>query len=648
MMSLSDRRSEALSDDDQIVFFRRITSGIRYGILNLEKMHISIRSLIGIPKILRLLPNVWKIHLFDNMVTDSGLQSVLNMFKIHTNLNTLDIGCNDISDRSILALSELIRISTFRRIQLGRKEMVWQANRFSVDSISSLIDSIPEKNRIECFGLSGAVIIRAKKSSQRKILSVSISQLVSKCKNLSTLDVSYLGFTEGDQDNLGNGLSMSSHLRVLRLCGNSFAKRTSLVSGIVHVSSLKSLDLSSCLLQDNSIIILADALKKGWGLIYLNISENPIGSNGIGYLFKCLSENVHLYDLNVSHTGFNSEISTELSIFLEMNYTLGNLDMSRNNIGDSLVETMSRSFSQNISISYLNLSSCRISDQGAIPFMVALSSNKFLKRLILKDNFLSNDFGFDIVEILRSNETVFKIDCSSNKLDMFSTEAINKLCYRNKISIKDQRIAPLKKEYIQLSIKKSQVPSVAKLLEEEYHTLDSLRNDSVSLEVDIEEYRFKSNERISSAKRIINELEQIIGEEERTIQDLKQKEIEMIEESENRINEINQSTERDLLEKNKYDRNSEIVESECEKVVNNMHHEKELLNKEIEDLEAFIDSIKRMNENKNELISCKIPLLPNASTIFDALIIPEVSNNSKKSARRSGSTGGSSRRKSNK
>ena len=641
----SDRGADIIqNNDDKIDFMKQIKSNLKYNILNLEKMRLTIRGLIGIPKILRFLPKITKINFYDNLIQDSGVHSVFNMFRTHLQIKSLDIGCNDLSDGSILTLCDLLKKTNINRLQLGRKEVTWQANKFSLDFLSNLLNVIIEKNNIECLGLSGIIGIKSKKMIQKSPLSYFINQLVQNSNTISTLDISHLGFVETDQDLLGKGFSINKSLRYLNLKGNSFPNSINLVNGIKLIKTLKYLDLSSCLLNKNSCIILSDALSKDWELISLNLSENPIGSEGIGYLLRSLSKNIYLNSLNISHTCFDSNISNDLTYFLENNLSLQKINFSKNFFGDSLIFIFSQFLDSNDIITDLSFNSCRITDEGGISLVHSLIYNKSLYHIDLSDNFLTTSFGFQLVDLLRPNEIIKKIKINSNKLDLFSMEAVENLCKRNKFAKEEVEYLPLRQEYIQLSIKKSQIPRFMDKLKKIENKKEELNSKSITLEVDYDSFNTNSKINLLETERLIKEYERMILDEQKFIDDFSLKQEELINESNQRILDINKNTEKELEEMKNLEISSEKIETETEKIHHNTKIEKEKLLKEIENLQKLL---KEINEIENDPIKLSNYNPPHFSIDTDfstistltLLKIPEFnlssSRSNKKSTRRS-------------
>lgn len=563
--------------------------------------------LTRVPKLLRIKPTITKINLYDNMIMDSGLQSLLQILLSNPQITSIDIGCNDLTDGSLLCIMEIIRDTHVKKVQLGYNQFTWQANHFSREGLSQIISTVAETNRLKCFGMRGTMSIQSKRQPTDKPISLYISKLLREATNLLTLDASNLNFNESDQNHLYTGFSQNKTLKHLNLTGNQFSQGTFLIEGITKIKSLVYLNLNSCSILTPTCLTISNALSSGWPLISLDLSNNKIGSLGISSLFNTLSTNETLTSLNISSNNFDSNIGPSLKKFMLSNHVLSSLDISKNHLSDSIALIFAETLPINDSLADLNLATTWTTDAGAVEIAKSIVRNTSLRKIIFKDNFLSTLVGFQLLDILQSNRTLLYIDLSSNQVDTFAIDAVNSLCKRNRILLKERKFLPLRKELIRLSIQKSKIPHVEENLKKLDNRLNELDQTNERLNDQIESYRDSTAVTLKAAKQAIKEFEMMISEEKNSIEDMKKMMIDMREQSKKSIIE---SQEKEAEEQKKFDKimqESEKVENETAAIQNNADEQQKKMSEEIEMIEKMLEEIQQMTQDKENFHNWEIP-----------------------------------------
>jgi hypothetical protein len=82
--------------------------------------------------------------------------------------------------------------------------------------------------------------------------------------------------------------------------------------------------------------VISRRFGQSWGIVRLNLSNNPIGTKGIAKLLKVLFINNTVAELNLSQTGLESVIADDLRAFLQSTTVLRDFDLSRTNLGDPI------------------------------------------------------------------------------------------------------------------------------------------------------------------------------------------------------------------------------------------------------------------------------------------------------------------------
>ena len=571
--------------------------------------------LTRVPKLLRLMPSIKKINLYDNMIMDSGLQSLYQSMLSYPNIKSIDIGCNDLSDGSIMCIMDTIKNTHVTKLQIGYRHYSWQANHFSREGLSQIISMVSQTNKIECFGMNGVIVGRTKRSPAQTPLSEYFAELLQKATNLKTLDASHLEFNESDQDNLYYGFSKNSTLHYLNLSGNNFGQGTRTIEGISKIQSLVYLNLSSCKITSQSCSILANALQFGWSLISLDLSNNKVNSNGASHLFTTLARNQTLVFLNLSNNSLDSSIGPALKKFLVSNKVLSSLDLSKNHLSDPIALAFAESFPENESLTDLNLSSCWITDEGAIEMAKTLAHNTTMKRLTMRDNFLSNAIGYHIIDTLKINTILLWVDFTSNHVDAFALDALMCLCKRNKVLLKERKYLPLRKELIRLSIQKSKIPNAEAYLQLLTQRRSDLEEKNDQLDSKIINYKLDTESTLQITMKEIADYKSMIEEETKSIEEMKNEIENMKRRSTKFIKELNDSQASDQKKYDELVAEADKVDKETKEIREQSAEEQAKIKEEIAEIEKLLEQIRKITSNKENYKSWKIPEFPDLSKI---------------------------------
>ena len=615
--AMSETSREDADEEDYAHFVSQIVGGFLRKNLALEGLHLNINALTRLPKLLRLKPDLTAFRLFDNMIQDSGARALHQILMSNPQVKTVDIGCNDLSDGSMICLIDMIRETKIEKLQLGSMDSVIQGNRFSREALSQIVDVIKEVDRVKCVGLSGIIGSRIRRKYNSSQFSSYLGALVGTSKALRTLNVAALDLDDDDQEALAAGFEKNQGLRVLIMSGNSFPCGTRLVESVTRVRTLRSLNMAHCNLSTAALQVIATELKNGWELIDLNLSGNNIESDGVVYLFDVLTNNQTLVMLNLSENSFDHTISPAMKRMFLKNQIIEEFDISKNQVGDAALYALSDVIERNEALISLSVASCRVTDAGAIALGKAILRNKTLKRVVLKDNFLSNRVGFELVEILQKNETLSRLDVSSNQIDCFAIDAIKKLCHRNRILCKQRKLLELKKDIINLSIQKAKIPHLEQRLENIAATQRDLEEKTIQIDLGIENLNEKSEAVLIQTRKSINELEKQIAEEESAIEEMKTSITKMREETEVEVRTVKEKV---IYEKARYDaqmKEAETIEAQTKLVEEEAHATADSIRAQIRKFEALISEINTAMSRRKTLKDYVIPEFPREEPVGD-------------------------------
>jgi Ran GTPase-activating protein (RanGAP) involved in mRNA processing and transport len=141
--------------------------------------------------------------------------------------------------------------------------------------------------------------------------------------------------------------------------------------------------------------------------------EESYRDGGVSQLLKVLCTNDTVVELNLSQIGLEPVMTDDLRAFLQSTTVLRDFDLSRNDLGDRIAAAFGEVFPSQDTIVNLWLATCHITDEGALLIECALVSNTTMKSISLRDEFLSQQVGFALPEILKTNEALWAIDLTS-------------------------------------------------------------------------------------------------------------------------------------------------------------------------------------------------------------------------------------------
>ena len=602
---LSDNTNENI-EIDYIQFFKQLQRGFNYHTLDLDRVLFGNNVLSRLGRVLRMVPGVDRLKFYGNLIRDGGIQKVVQLLQTNPQITFLDIGSNELTDESLRHIKEILKKTCITSLQIGSFENTYQQNRFTWEAVEVMMEVIAKRGIMVCFGIGGIGALKQAKMGKAKDFSKYLSKLICRCKKLATLDISRCNLVDSDQAIIAAGFFENNSLKRLDIHENYFPSGAKLVEGICNLDNLVSLNISNCSLSESACLVLSNKMSEGWGLISLNISHNSsIGTSGIAAILSVLADNIYLVSLNISDTGCDASIVPQLSEVFTYNSILQELDISHNAIGDSLAYGF-----QSLTLHSLSLASCRISDIGAVTICKAIASNHTLKRLSLKNNFLSKGIGYEIVKILQANETLTFIDLTSTQVDCFALEGIQTICTRNKTTVHTNKLARLRKEYIHLSIQDSKIPGVLKHLDELRKKRAVLEEQIENITYEIENVDATTKVTITGVKKEIEEIKKGIEGQEEQIVEIKKNISQVTSDSDKSIAIYKEKIKKEQEEFEKAEADADKIEKETIQINKEGLALQRKLTSEVEMMEELLGNVIKNSRNRKKLKDYEIPVYP--------------------------------------
>lgn len=553
------------SEDDYKRFCRQLNRSFSKGILDLSCQRIGINILTKLTKVLRAAPHIRVFNFYGNLIRDHGIHSLLQLLMANTQVEVVDIGCNDLGNSSIPTIIEIIKSTNVKSLQLGATGVAWHNNKFSLQCLTDLINAMHGAGKIECLGLA-SIKMSTREGSRRVSIADVLADYINDDPTLKSVAICDCGFSLREEDLVTtHGLLSNERLKFLDYHSNQLADPVgpNFLAQLNLMTSLSYLDIHSCNLSGKAGISLAESLKVPSNLTILDISDNYLGDEGAIAIFTVLLTNQTLTELNIAGNKITENSSEIIGDVISENKVICSLNLSQNPIGDIGAYSIADTITSNDSITRLVLASCRMTDEGAVEITTSLAKNKTLKYIDLSDNFLTRECGYRIIDSIRPNEALFKLDVNATQIDHFVSKAIDELCKRNKQIQKETDLQPLKKQMVQLSIQRTKMPEAISRLQQLNTTREGLERDVFNTQEELDMTESSSNANILAIRKVIQSTKEMIEEEKQGMVKLEVDKKKMIEDYEKNLNEMNGNIEKEKVISEKVEKDAIESEQAC-------------------------------------------------------------------------------------
>lgn len=366
------------------------------------------------------------IDLSGNNIRDVGACSVAGLLLVHTQMESLNLSCNDIGPSGGEALFRAVAgNNTVRTLELGSSSGI-NRNHIGPRCGPALQMLLKSNSCLQLLGLSGNGLGAGPMTHLHDGLRLNTS--------LRTLDVS--------NNNIGND-GCAVLVEAFESCGLSYVNLARNKIGNAGAAVLAAALQGDLLLQrlnlsDNSVtgrgaVLLADALLVNTTLEAMDLGQNALGKAGGVAIGGCLNKNWALNSLNLSHCEIASEGAAAVFMGLRHNSTLNTLNLCHNALNDECCVAGQAMLSINSSITSLNLGYNGIKDDGISNLAKGVAKACSLQTLIITSNNFHNAGGAALVAAVRANKSMrlISIDVEFNDIDYTNYTALQRCVAAN-------------------------------------------------------------------------------------------------------------------------------------------------------------------------------------------------------------------------
>ena len=511
---------------------------------------------------------------FINFIKEKCVNRVIN-------LSDCCLGFN-----SMVVLAEILRnnFDLYSRIILTK-------NNFGDEGIELLLESIEGNNNIvelnlssNSLGASGGNSIFNFLLRQNSIISLDLSskeglyrnricaegvKLITKVlKNnffLEKIDLSSNSIKNEGMKYIVNGLISNQTLHTLIIPNNEINEKGILyLESKLKICKLKHLNISCNPISSNGLIALGNCLAgdKLGEIIYLNISECSILFDSFYQFIKKISKNHKIQTLiltkndlfgekwhfledsfkslslkNISLGSCNiGKNMKEIGDIFRFNPTLKYIDLSHNQIHDNGFDSFQKYPRENLILEEIDVSSNYISDKSASEFFKNLEENTTMLKLNFFDNHLGNESAKAIIEILKTNRYIMNINISCNNIGLRVLSEIKNQIKNNRNIEQVKYIPKLKNELKDLEFDPSEIKYLKNKIN--YSNLEREYNEKKFMK-EAKDLKSRKKENLKNTKDITHsakKIEKQINNLQKNFVNIKEEEINENESFKNNIN----------------------------------------------------------------------------------------------------------------
>ena len=231
-------------------------------------------------------------------------------------------------------------------------------------------------------------------------------------EHLIKLNIRDISMTEIGTYALGEYLKFDKSLQSLKISDNYIEDNG--LTGILHSfpSALVRLIVTKCCLTSTGAVNISKMLSINKTLKHLEISNNPIGDDGISAISDGLHVNTTLIQLVARNCKFYSKGAKAVAKMLLANKALKYLDISNNHIGDHGITAVTCSIQVNTTLIELVVYECEFHSKGLESVNEMLMVKSLRARLGITYNYAEDA---DLVVVL---ETFLKSNCKLSQLNI--------------------------------------------------------------------------------------------------------------------------------------------------------------------------------------------------------------------------------------
>ena len=362
------------------------------------------------------------LNLSHNKISNNSIIYSDLFFKNNKSLNTLVLSYNylgSIGSNNLLNYLKCNENSCIRTLDISY-------NGITEKGIESLVQYVKSNEKLLYLFYSGNCIYDKGLDIFEKALLSNEKNAINNIK-LSYLDISNNFLTENSLKHINTMLSLLSFIKSINLGYNDLSNQGvyNIFSFINNKSRLVSLDLSQTNINEKAIEFISEKVDKSIILRILNLSNNNLSQACI-YLKKLLIKETNIKVIKLVSCNMSENINL-LFQGLCKNGNIETFDISNNRFNNKntiLSNDILDFFKENKKIINLILDNVNINDLTMSYIVKGIELNCTIKKLSLKDNYITNEHIDKLTNSIEKNEIIRKIELEGNGLSQIYKQKI--------------------------------------------------------------------------------------------------------------------------------------------------------------------------------------------------------------------------------
>lgn len=398
----------------------------------LRRSHLGSAAASTIAKFCRNRTDLVKLDLYCNTLRDQGLSIISHFIRLNKGIKIINVGCNDLSDKSHNHLASMILSNHVYSLQIGIVDKPSRSKSISHAALAVSPDMMISRSMS-----SMKAEIQVKPGSST-IVAPDLKSKALHPNNISTITLS----------TITDAIIKSPYFQILGVSSCNFGNKHEtaappaekvLVKLLSQSSSLKHLAARNCSFEQQTCLeIISDGLMFNSTLTRLDLSANWFGTQfGIDFAEYLLTPTnritklpdpknkkskmewektndlSRLFYIDLSASFFTPEVAPKFARVVEFTQYLGYLDLSDNNLGDEGAVLIAKALEKNQTLVELHLSNCLITSVAGIAFAEALIKNDVLTTLNISRNKLGDETADALARVLPDNRTITTLNVST-------------------------------------------------------------------------------------------------------------------------------------------------------------------------------------------------------------------------------------------
>ena len=237
---------------------------------------------------------------------------------------------------------------------------------------------------------------------------------------VASLDISNNSMADGIVQ-VAEALKNNSNLTQLTLSNCKIEESLPyLLENLASVESLKTLVLSSNVINEKNAEKMADFLSKNNSVETVDVSNCKMGGKALSAIFEALEDNKTLAKLAIGGNNFTAESIQALTKSLKRNSSLNSLSFCNSKLDASTIKEMGNMLSEKLHLQELDLSNAGIENDNCSVLFEPLKKSSYLKSVSFSDNPLSDARA--VAELIESNRSLKRLDLGSTKIGTWDFE----------------------------------------------------------------------------------------------------------------------------------------------------------------------------------------------------------------------------------